>query len=183
MSTIPLRPGDPVPVLETERLRLRRHEARDLAAVTAMWSHPDVVRYIGGKPFDEAACWTKILRYVGHWSLLGFGYWVVEERVTGEIAGEIGFADFHRDMRPSIHGIPEAGWVLAPHAHGRGFATEALRAAHAWADARFTGPTVCIIDPANHVSIRVAGKLGYVEVARTTYGGEPVILFERPKAR
>ncbi len=72
------------------------------------------------------------------------------------------------------------GWVLSPAAHGRGLATEAARAALDWLDSR-SGPqrTACIIDPPNVGSIRVASKLGYVEIARTTYKDSPVLLFER----
>jgi RimJ/RimL family protein N-acetyltransferase len=38
-------------------------------------------------------------------------------------------------MQPSLGSAPEAGWVMAPRAHGKGYATEAVRAALAWADA------------------------------------------------
>jgi RimJ/RimL family protein N-acetyltransferase len=36
-----------------------------------------------------------------------------------------------------------------------------------------------MIDPANAPSLRVAGRCGFREYARTTYKGEPTILFER----
>ena len=67
--------------------------------------------------------------------------------------------------------------MLAPWAHGKGFATEAVRAILAWGAAHLGGRTVCMIDPANLASIRVAEKCGYKEFARTTYKGEPTILF------
>src|SRR5208337_2226490 len=99
-----------VPVLETERLRLRGHCIDDFSDSAAMWADPAVTRYIGDKPLTEEESWTKFLRYVGHWSLLGFGYWVVEEKATGHFAGEIGFADYKRDLQPSLKGVPEIGW-------------------------------------------------------------------------
>ena len=169
-----------VPVLETERLRLRGHRLDDFAPAAAMWGDPIVTRYIGGKPFSKENVWSKILRYVGHWSLLGFGYWVIEERASGRFVGEAGFADFERDMTPSLDGTPETGWVLCPWAHGKGFATEAVRAAIAWGDDRFQGAsTVCLIDPENVASIRVAVKCGYREAERGTYKDEPTLLFRR----
>jgi len=145
-----------------------------------MWSDPEVVRHVGGTPLTEEECWTKFLRYLGHWSLLGFGYWVVEEKGTGAFVGEIGFADYKRDLQPSLKGVPEIGWVLASHAHGKGYATEAVRTIVVWGDAHF-GPirTACIIHPENHASIRVAEKCGYREWQNTTYKNHAVKIFIR----
>ncbi|HEY8312812.1 MAG TPA: GNAT family N-acetyltransferase [Candidatus Baltobacteraceae bacterium] len=168
-------------VLETERLKLRGHGLDDLADCAAMWSDPAVTRYIGGKPFSAQQVWMKILNYTGHWALMGFGYWVIEEKATGYFVGELGFADFKREMEPSIKGIPELGWALAPSMHGKGYATEAARAAVAWGDTRFErARTVCLISPENVASIRVAEKIGYKEYRRTAYNGEPTLLFARP---
>ena len=150
-----------------------------------MWADPKVYRYIGGKPHTEEESWTRLLRYAGHWALLGFGYWVVEEKATGNFAGEIGFADYKRDLKPSLKGVPEIGWVLASHAHGKGYATEAVRAVTAWGDAHF-GPvrTACIIHPENIASIRVAEKCGYRELQCTTYKGHAAMMFVRqPNAK
>lgn len=171
-----------VPVLETERLRLRGHRLDDFSHSAAMWSDPDVTRHIGGKPLTEEESWTKFLRYVGHWSLLGFGYWAVEEKATGKFVGEIGFADYKRDLQPSLKGIPEIGWVLASQAHGKGYATEAVRGVTAWGDAHFgLARTACIIAPENAASIRVAVKCGYQEWQRTTYHGHPTLMFVRER--
>jgi RimJ/RimL family protein N-acetyltransferase len=168
------------PLLETERLTLRAHRADDLAEAAAMWADPGVYRHIGGKPFTEQQVWSKILVYRGHWTLMGFGYWAVEDKTSGRFIGELGFADFKRDIAPSIKGVPELGWVLAPHAHGKGRATEALRAVVAWGDRNFAAPrTVCIIDPENAASIRVAEKCGYRELQRTAYNGAATVMYSR----
>jgi RimJ/RimL family protein N-acetyltransferase len=152
-----------VPIIETERLRLRGHRMEDFKNCAAMWALPEVVRYIGGKPFSGEEVWSRLLRYVGHWQWMGFGFWALEEKATGTFAG-----------------TPEIGWVLAPHAHGKGYATEAVRAVVAWGAGHF-GParTVCLIHPENLRSVRVAEKCGYKELHRTTYKGQPTIIFER----
>lgn len=169
-----------VPVIETERLTMRCHRVDDFIDCAAMWADPGVTRYIGGKPFSGEEVWARLLRYVGHWTLLGFGFWAVEEKATGGFVGEVGFADFKRDMEPSLEGMPELGWVLTPRAQGKGYATEAVRAAVEWGDVRFGSTrTVCLIDPENRPSLRVAQKGGYQEFQRTTYKGQPTIMLTR----
>ncbi len=169
-----------VPVLETSRLRLRAHRAEDFAGCAAMWADPIVIRYIGGKPLTAEETWAKVLRYAGLWSLLGFGYWALEEKSTGAFIGELGFADFKRSIQPSLDGVPELGWALVSQAHGKGYATEAVRAAIKWGDEKFgTERTVCIISPENVASMRVAEKCGFREYQRTRYKEHAVILLER----
>lgn len=168
------------PVLETARLRLRGHDLRDFEAMLAMWGDPEVTRFIGGKPSTKDEVWTRLLRYVGHWAVLGYGYWAVEEKDTGAFIGEIGFADFKREMEPSFEGIPELGWALAGAAHGKGYATEAVAVAIDWGKAHFNGQRiVCMISPENTPSIRVAEKCGFRRFGETNYKGAPSLLFER----
>jgi RimJ/RimL family protein N-acetyltransferase len=169
-----------IPVLETERLILRGHRIDDFADCLALWTDPEVTRFIGGKPSSQEEVWGRLVRYVGHWALLGFGYWAVEDKASGRFVGELGFADFKRVIEPSLDGVPEVGWALAPHVHGRGYATEALRTVVRWGDRHF-GPvrTACIIAPENKPSIRVAEKCGYRELCRTTYKDNPTIMFSR----
>ena len=172
-----------IPIIETERLRLRAHRPADLADCAAMWGDARVTRHIGGKPFAIDEVWAKILRYAGHWSLLGYGYWVIEDRASGGFLGEAGLADFKRSIGPGFDGAPEIGWVLAPAAQGAGVATEAVRAVLGWADRHLNRiRTVCLIDPENRGSVRVAEKCGYREFHRTTYKDHPVVLFEREEA-
>lgn len=172
-----------IPTLETERLRFRPHRLTDISNTTALWSDPIVTRYIGGKPLSEEEAWVRLLRYVGHWSLLGFGYWVVEEKSTGKFLGEVGFAENQRSIEPSLKGMLETGWVFAVHAHRKGYATEAVRAALGWSDRHFpTTKTACIIDQPNLASIRVAEKCSYREIARADYKGTTVLVFYRDPA-
>jgi RimJ/RimL family protein N-acetyltransferase len=168
------------PAIETERLILRGHRLEDFAESAAMWADPEVTRYISGRPFSAEEVWARLLRYVGHWSLMGFGYWVIREKDSGRFVGEVGFVDYKREIQPALGGAPESGWVLASWAHGKGFATEAVRAALAWGALSFGSTrTVCLINPANLRSIRVAEKCGYTERHRTVYQGHPTVIFER----
>jgi len=172
-----------VPELETPRLKLRKHGLGDLEECRAMWADPVVTRFIGGKPSSPQQTWARLLGYAGHWALLRFGYWAVQEKATGAFAGEVGFADFKRDIAPSMRDCPELGWAFATRVHGKGIATEAVRAALAWGDEHLDAPrTVCLIDPGNAASIRVAEKCGYSIFERSTFGGNPILFLARPRA-
>lgn len=168
-----------VPVLETERLILRAHRLEDFEDFAAMWGDPNVTRFIGGKPSTREESWARLLRYRGHWAMLGNGFWAIEERASGRFAGECGFADFRREISPPLD-APEQGWVLAPWAHGKGYASEAVQAGIGWAETHFQRRDfVCIIAPDNAASMRVAEKAGYRLAGRITYKGEPSNLLRR----
>ena len=173
--------GVAVPVLETERLRLRAHRADDYDAYVAMWAEPTVIRHIGdGKPLPAEQAWRRLLHNAGLWVVLGYGYWAVEEKDSGRFVGDVGFADFRREIQPSMNGMLEFGWILAAHAHGKGYASEAVAAASAWAQAHLPGMReVCIIAPDNLGSIRVAEKAGFQLSQQTTYHGSPTLFFSR----
>ena len=169
-----------IPIFETERLRLRGHRAVDFPAVAAMWSDPIVNRYTTGKPLSGDEAWGKALRDAGLWPVFGYGYWVIEEKATGEFMGETGFAEFHRDIQPPLTGMPEIGWILHSRFHGKGYATEAVRAAVQWGDEHLAAQQMCcIIQLENAASIRLAEKVGFRESHRTTYKAHEVLTMLR----
>lgn len=175
--------GRPVPVLLTKRLKLRGVEAGDFETLRAHWTHPDTVRFISGQPRSPHLVWTRsVLNSRGLWALLGYGYWLVEDRRTGGFAGEVGFADFHRASEPDFWGLAECGWVIAPALHGKGLASEAVAAIHDWFDAECDEPkSVCIIDHDNHASRRIAAKTGYKQAGTVHIDGKDVLYFERTR--
>ena len=171
------------PTLTTDRLILRAHSLEDFGESKALWADPGVVEFIRGSASASSEAWMRILRYAGLWRLLNYGYWAVIDRDDGQFIGEAGLADLHRSIQPSISGQPEAGWALRSHAHGRGLATEAMRAILKWVDKETThSSTCCIIDPANVSSVRVAGKLGYVENGTGRFAnGDHVMIYKRDR--
>jgi RimJ/RimL family protein N-acetyltransferase len=170
-----------IPVLETQRLIIRGHTPADFPAYAAMWADPVVTRFIGGKPLNEEDAWAKFLRVNGHWAVLGFGFWSVVERLSGARVGELGFLNVKRTIEPPFHGTPEVGWAFVPSVHGKGYATEGVKAALVWGERHFGKvKMVCIIAPENTASMRVAEKCGFREKLRTTYHGDPTVVLERP---
>jgi RimJ/RimL family protein N-acetyltransferase len=171
------------PLLETARLRLRQFCADDLDASHALWNEPAVSRFMAsGRASSIEDVWRDILQSIGLWQLLGYGYWVIEEKSSGRPIGHIGFGDFRRDMSPNMNDTPEAGWCLMTDCHGNGLGTEALAALCAWGDAHLPhAKTACIIEPENVVSIHLARKFGFREVAKTIYKGGPTLLLHRDR--
>ena len=166
--------------IDTGRLSLRLPTLDDFEEIATMMQDESVVRHIGGKPFTREDSWLRLLRHVGHWQLFDFGFWVVREKRGGAFIGHVGLGEFRREITPSLDGDPEMGWVLVRSAHGKGYATEAAQAAVAWMIQRHhPARMVCMIEPENAASLRVAAKCGFREFARTTYKNSAVVLLER----
>ncbi len=171
-----------IPTIETERLRLRPYTRADFPAYAEMWTDPAVYRYIGGQPIPREQAWTMFLRQAGLWHHMGFGFWAIELKSSGELIGECGFQERLRNMAPPIEGTIEAGWALRGTAQGQGIATEAMGAALDWAD-RHATPAMftAIIDIENAPSARLARRLGFTERGPGTYNDKPLTIFERPR--
>ena len=75
------------PLIETGRLRPRPHRRDDFAALHAPWRDPAIHTHITGRPSTPEESWARLLRYAGHWQLMGFGYWAIEEKASADFIG------------------------------------------------------------------------------------------------
>ncbi len=167
-------------MIETENLYLRRPEFDDLDAIHAMRSDLAVVRFLGGRALSREEAWHRLTRLVGQWTLRGYGMFAVVEKRSGTLVGEVGLFDGCRGLSPDFDNAPEAGWILASAAHGKGYAGEAATAAHRWfAATHGERRSVCIIAPENLASFRVAHRLGYKSFGQVDYQNKPVTMLER----
>src|SRR5579862_3811563 len=112
--------------MQTDRLVMRRWRDTDRDAYAAMNADPEVMRYFPAT-LGRAASDASIDRIEALFALQGFGLWALEVTETGEFIGFTG-------LNPMPEGVPgaggmEVGWRLAVAAWGRGYATEAARAA------------------------------------------------------
>ena len=167
-------------ILETSRLILRPHGMDDFEDMLRLWSEPEVTHYISGRrPHTAEEVWQRLLRYRGLWSLLGFGYFAIVEKQSGQFIGEAGLADFHREISPSMSGHAEAGWALLPQFWGNGYATEALTGILGWYRAIPNArPVSCIVDLDNETSNRLALKCGFRLNTATEYKGFACNMYE-----
>jgi RimJ/RimL family protein N-acetyltransferase len=172
-----------VPVLETARLLLRGHRHDDFESLAQAWADPAVMHFLGGKTLARDEAWGRMLRFPGLWHLLGYGYWAVEEKASGRCIGNIGYADFKREIEPPLGDLPELGWMLAADAHGKGYASEALAAVLAWGRTYFgVHRAVCIIDAENTASLRMASKAGFAFSHEAIFHSAPIRVYIRDEA-
>jgi RimJ/RimL family protein N-acetyltransferase len=169
-----------IPTLTTPRLILRAHKLEDFEATVKIWSDPVVAEHIHGVPLTREDIWGRFLRQFGMWAVMGYGSFAVEEKATGDYVGTVGVFEVRREIEPNMEGTPEAGWTFAAHTHGKGYATEAARAALAWTDGKLGNPRMfCIVAPGNKASIRVAEKCGFKYWRDTMYRDDPTQMYLR----
>lgn len=172
-----------IPVIETERLRLRGFGKADFPAYAAIWQEPEVVRFTGGAPRTLPESWGRFLNTAGHWAVEGFGQWAITRRQDGALIGQTGFFHAMRGIGADFDAAPEAGWVLSASAHGKGYGREAVAAAHRWFDARtFGGVSHAMIEVGHDASFALAARLGYRPTRETGYLGARVVLLRRETA-
>jgi len=140
--------------IETERLILRRPDAMDFDK-WAGFKASTRARMAGGMQC-RAEAWRSFAHMVGHWTLRGFGWFVVTGKDEGRSLGIVG-AHF-----PEGWPERELGWTIwSADDEGRGYASEAARAARDWIFGDLGWSTaVSYIAPQNTKSIRLAERLG-----------------------
>jgi RimJ/RimL family protein N-acetyltransferase len=178
-------------VIETERLVLRRLSMDDVDALAETYRDPDVRRYFPEGPLDgeetrEEVAWV-IEVYYGRF---GFGLWATILKDTGALIGRCGLLPWTAVPEPggglTIQHVaerppePDGSWLevelaylLAKPYWGRGLATEAARAIVGYAFERLhLQRLICLFDPENGASRRVAEKVGMTFERMATIEGD-----------
>ncbi len=116
----------PEPFLRTERLLLRKWRESDLEPFAALNADPVVMEHFP-KPLDRSESDAMVARIDAHFALHGFGLCAVEVPGVAELIGFVGLdiPRFDAHFTPCI----EIGWRLAREHWGKGYASEAARAA------------------------------------------------------
>lgn len=113
-------------MITSERLILRRWRDEDLAPFAVLNADQTAMRFM---PSIMTAEETRALmgRFEEHHRLHGFGVWAVEAPGVAPFIGYVGLqrVPFEAHFTPAV----ETGWRLAPAHWGKGYATEAARAA------------------------------------------------------
>ena len=156
----------------TARLLLRPLRRDDLDALTEVYLHSLVMRWIGSHTREDVKREIALQRQ--HQASLGWSFWAVEERDTGRMIGDCG-------LQPLEHRGPEVelGYDLHPNAWGRGLATEAARAVMEQA----FGPlgidrVVAVVKPDHVASHWVLEKAGLHRAGTRLAYGESMLVYE-----
>jgi RimJ/RimL family protein N-acetyltransferase len=141
-----------LPQLTTDRLVLRAPELADFAAYETIMA-ADVHGYMGG-PFKTEDSWYDFNQGIAGWILRGQGMWTVtlkDQTVIGFVASMCAWGDQEAEL----------GYLFLSDHHGKGYASEACRAArdYAW-DSQGVTSMVSYIDPNNLASRNLAERLG-----------------------
>ncbi|HET7461432.1 MAG TPA: GNAT family N-acetyltransferase [Longimicrobium sp.] len=149
---------DPLVVMRTPRLLLRRFTEDDAPETFSLYADPEVMRFMGAPPASVAEEAANLRAHVRkYYEGLGFGLWAVILREAGELAGRCGL------LRSEIGGRieTEISYLLARRFWGRGLAAEAAGAVleHGFGGLGIAR-IVAVIDPRNTASRRVAERIG-----------------------
>jgi len=148
-------------MIETERLLLRRWQARDRAPFAALNADPEVMAHFL-KPASRSESDALVARIEDRWATDGIGFAVAERRSDGAFLGMVGLARLRfPEIGPPIDGALEVGWRLARPFWNQGYAAEAARAwlAHGFG-ALGAAEIVAITVPENRRSQAVMRRLG-----------------------
>ncbi len=142
--------------LITPRLTLRRATPADLDAFHEILSDPAAMRFWSSPPHRDLERTREWLE-----GMIADGPPLSEDFVIEHQGQVIGKAGCWR--------LPEIGYILHPRFWGQGFAAEACRAviSHVFATYDFDAITADV-DPRNEASLRLLGRLGFVETGRAT---------------
>jgi RimJ/RimL family protein N-acetyltransferase len=146
-----------MPPPPTVRLDFRVWRASDVDLAASLWCDPRVMRYIGG-PYSREEVIARLAREEANEAAYGAQYWPVF--VENAFAGCCGLKPHLAPRR-----LYEIGFQFLPQFWGVGYASEAARAAMAYAfDALGVAALLAGHHPENDASGRLLGRLGFTRI-------------------
>ncbi len=145
-------------ILETERLMLRRFVLDDLDALSELYHDEEIRRYFPEGVLDDAQTKAELEWFLnGHPRFPELGLWATVNKESGEFMGRCGLLPWTIEDRQEV----EVAYLLGKKFWGQGFASEAALAIVRYAFEHLNlSRLICLIDPENLASIKVAERIG-----------------------
>jgi RimJ/RimL family protein N-acetyltransferase len=164
--------------LTTDRLSAQRPDVdRDLDGYAAILGDPRVgdplfpAQFGGARTREQTRAWLE--RMAAHWSVFGFGPWVVRERDGDRLVGEVGLG--HTIVAGSAE--VEVGAVIDADRWGRGYAAELVDAALEHAAAlKGLRSVVAFCEPVNERALVVLRRCGFAFERDLEFHGLDVVV-------
>ncbi len=162
-------------IAETDRLILRRFEAKDVESLFLLNSIPEVLTYIPGAPMTCRSQAEDILENVllKNYRERGFGRWAVEHKADNKVIGFCG-PTYIKEFDEV-----ELGYRYLPEYWGKGIGSEAGHAALSRFKDHGIDEAIALILLGNKGSEGVARKLGMAERERSKFMGHKVNVFHK----
>lgn len=161
-------------VLDSARLRFEPMQDAHYDGLRRLNGDPLVMRFISGQPETPDDTHAVIARVKASWEALGYAWWSLIERDSGELIG----AGCIQHLEHDTSNPHEIGWRLRPDRWGQGYAIEAAERMARFAFEDLEVPLLCAIcDPANAASRRVMEKLGMTYRGVETWHGMSVTAY------
>lgn len=145
-------------IMETERLKLYEFTVDDAPFLFRLVNDPSWLRYIGDRKVYSVEDAEQYLlnNNIKSYRELGFGFWKVVSKESGEPMGSAGLG-----KRPYLDDV-DLGFAFLPEYVGKGYAYEASKAIIRHAAENFAiHKLVAFTTKTNHASIRLLQKLGF----------------------
>jgi RimJ/RimL family protein N-acetyltransferase len=166
-------------MLETKRLVFRHLRLDDLDSLYALYCDPDVKRFIPDAPltYEEAREELEWFQH-GHPKHPQLGLWATIHKETGQFIGRCGLLPWTLDGQSEV----EVAYLLAKDYWGQGLGTEAAQAILNYGFEQLgLSRLICMIDPDNQASIKVARKIGMNLEKKMKDDMGPFLLYSRSK--
>jgi RimJ/RimL family protein N-acetyltransferase len=175
-------PDDQTIILETQRLRFRRLVLDDLDALFALYRDKETRQYFpdgadGTLTYEETK--KEIAWFLnGHPEHPDMGLWAIIHKETNHFVGRCGLLLWTIDGRPEV----EVAYLLDKRYWRQGLGTEAAKALMRYGFEQLRlSRLVCMIDPANQASAKVARNMGMTLEREMVDEKGPFLLFSISK--
>jgi len=145
-------------ILETQRLRFRHQVITDLDDLWALYCNPNITKYIPDAPRSREEAKEELEWFMnGHPRHPELGLWATIDKDTDKFIGRCGLLPWEIDGKNEV----EVAYTIAEEYWGQGLGTDAAQAILQYGfESLNLSRLICLIDPENIASQRVAEKIG-----------------------